>query len=555
VTRPGKASREQGVADLFAADPEAAVLRVLQQADSALSAVEIKKALQAYGMAKADADRLWPEVQKRIKTHENVILEGLRYSWSSGEKTEPSAPAGADSRAKARAVSLAPLWVEPVPLDEALDDRAPAGPVAAKRSATAVGFQAGPPNPDDADFEDGDFDEDEDADLADDEEEDEDDDGSDLDDDDFDDDDEFADDDPALTGAGEESDRGGSRSGEGTGSASGARAAKGKAARGNAASEKGAAGAGLAKAWPAGAGLPSAGLRSAGPAGGGLATVGPATVGPATVGPAAVGPVEGAEGKTAGKAGDASPLEALDLLVEGRLPDPRKNALVEAIREALGAATAAASAITLATESATASAAAAEKAVAEKAAAEKAAAEKAALDRAAAEKAGGKAPAGEAAVGTAAGKTAAGETAGKTAGEGSAEGDGGGAGQGGGAGDGAGGAASASDLAADLEELARQRQAVIDSVRLLAELASEIEELIVNETEPEVMIRQVRAWVKRSGLDPVGQAGEEVRYNRAMHRPIGAPIRDGAMVVVVRPGYIWKAADKDVLLGKAVVEE
>ncbi len=106
------------------------------------------------------------------------------------------------------------------------------------------------------------------------------------------------------------------------------------------------------------------------------------------------------------------------------------------------------------------------------------------------------------------------------------------------------------------EDAARRRQSEIDSARRLAELASEVEELIANETEPPVMIRQVRAWVKRSGLDPVGQAGETTRFDRKKHQSIVGRIRDGASVVVVRPGYIWKrGSEEDVLLGKAVVEE
>jgi hypothetical protein len=82
-----------------------------------------------------------------------------------------------------------------------------------------------------------------------------------------------------------------------------------------------------------------------------------------------------------------------------------------------------------------------------------------------------------------------------------------------------------------------------------------VEELLANETEPAVMIRQVRAWVKRSGLDAVGRAGEQTKFDRKVHRAIGSPIRDGASVFVVRPGYVWKTADQDVLIGKAVVEE
>lgn len=105
------------------------------------------------------------------------------------------------------------------------------------------------------------------------------------------------------------------------------------------------------------------------------------------------------------------------------------------------------------------------------------------------------------------------------------------------------------------DDAKRQRQAQIDAVRQLAELASEVEELLANETEPPVMIRQIRAWVKRSGLDPVGQAGEETTFDRTQHQPIMGRIRDGAPVIVVRPGYTWKTREEDVLLGKAVVEE
>jgi hypothetical protein len=101
----------------------------------------------------------------------------------------------------------------------------------------------------------------------------------------------------------------------------------------------------------------------------------------------------------------------------------------------------------------------------------------------------------------------------------------------------------------------RQRQAEIDAMRALAELASEVEELTVNEVGSEVLIRRVRAWVKRSGLEPIERAGDPATFDRRRHRPIGPSIRDGAPVNVVRPGYVWKAPTEEVLIGKAVVEE
>jgi hypothetical protein len=110
---------------------------------------------------------------------------------------------------------------------------------------------------------------------------------------------------------------------------------------------------------------------------------------------------------------------------------------------------------------------------------------------------------------------------------------------------------------ADLEReyQARKRQVEIDAVRALAELASEVEERTVNETKPQVLVHEVRAWVRRSGLEPIERAGEEIGFDRKKHKPIGGSIRDGALVVVVRPGYVWKTPTEDVLISKAIVEE
>jgi hypothetical protein len=107
----------------------------------------------------------------------------------------------------------------------------------------------------------------------------------------------------------------------------------------------------------------------------------------------------------------------------------------------------------------------------------------------------------------------------------------------------------------DLESAARRRQAQIDAVRALAELASDVEELTANEVAPQVLVRQVRARVKRSSLEPIERAGEATRFDRRRHEPVGPAIRDGAPVVVVRPGYVWKAPSEDILIRKAVVEE
>lgn len=116
-------------------------------------------------------------------------------------------------------------------------------------------------------------------------------------------------------------------------------------------------------------------------------------------------------------------------------------------------------------------------------------------------------------------------------------------------------AALASPASSDLETAARQRQEDIDAVRTLAELAIEVEELTVNEASSSAMIHRVRARVNRSGLEPIDRAGEETMFDRRRHKPIGRPIRDGAPVIVVRPGYVWKTRTEEVLIARPVVEE
>ena len=107
----------------------------------------------------------------------------------------------------------------------------------------------------------------------------------------------------------------------------------------------------------------------------------------------------------------------------------------------------------------------------------------------------------------------------------------------------------------DLEDAARHRQTILDGLRALAELASEVEELTVNEASARAMVHRVRSRVKLAGLEPVERAGETVAFDRKRHELIGPPVRDGAPVVVVRPGYAWRTPHEEVLVARAVVQE
>jgi hypothetical protein len=110
-------------------------------------------------------------------------------------------------------------------------------------------------------------------------------------------------------------------------------------------------------------------------------------------------------------------------------------------------------------------------------------------------------------------------------------------------------------LGDEQERAVRRRHADIASARALAELAGEVEELVANESSAKTLIQRVRARVARSNLEAVANAGEEVPFDRSRHKPIGGGIRDGATVLVVRPGYVWRSASGDVLVAEVLVEE
>src|SRR5262245_59165195 len=88
VTRPGRSSR--GVSTLFARDRYAAVVRVLREADAAVTAGEIKQALGAPDLDK----RGWERLQKRLRVDDHVAVEpGHRYRWMADPVVLPAAEA------------------------------------------------------------------------------------------------------------------------------------------------------------------------------------------------------------------------------------------------------------------------------------------------------------------------------------------------------------------------------------------------------------------------------------------------------------------------------
>ena len=106
---------------------------------------------------------------------------------------------------------------------------------------------------------------------------------------------------------------------------------------------------------------------------------------------------------------------------------------------------------------------------------------------------------------------------------------------------------------AERRRAARERQARIDAMAAVAELAAEVEELTAKRAPSEVLLEHTRALTGGSGLEAIGRAGEPTPYNEARHDPVGDFPNDGDSVIVIRPGYLWHAPGEAVLISKALV--
>ncbi len=111
------------------------------------------------------------------------------------------------------------------------------------------------------------------------------------------------------------------------------------------------------------------------------------------------------------------------------------------------------------------------------------------------------------------------------------------------------------DQSGDAGVVGRLEQKEKDAVRALAELAMEVEELATNQASARAMIHRVRARTKLAALEPIARAGETVSYDRRRHESISKSVGEGSEVFVIRPGYVWKQPNGDVLVAKAVVQD
>lgn len=101
----------------------------------------------------------------------------------------------------------------------------------------------------------------------------------------------------------------------------------------------------------------------------------------------------------------------------------------------------------------------------------------------------------------------------------------------------------------------RLRQVELDTVRELAGLAIDVEEQIAKAASAKAIVHRVRSRMKRLRLEATEKAGETVAFDRTRHQPIRSGISDGAPVLVIRPGYIWRVPGDELVIEKPVVQD
>jgi hypothetical protein len=107
---------------------------------------------------------------------------------------------------------------------------------------------------------------------------------------------------------------------------------------------------------------------------------------------------------------------------------------------------------------------------------------------------------------------------------------------------------------AERRRAARERQARIDAMSTVAELAAEVEELTAKRATAEVLLEHTRALTGDRGLEAIGRAGEDSPYDETRHDPVGDVPAQGEPVIVIRPGYLWHAPGEAVLISRALVK-
>jgi hypothetical protein len=103
---------------------------------------------------------------------------------------------------------------------------------------------------------------------------------------------------------------------------------------------------------------------------------------------------------------------------------------------------------------------------------------------------------------------------------------------------------------------ARLRQARLDGLLAVADLAGEVEEMAYNSGDPDLIVERLQTRVEALAVEQHGRCGDEVPFDPERHTGVGSVPRQGGPVTVVRPGYTWRDdAGETVVLQRVQVAE
>lgn len=111
---------------------------------------------------------------------------------------------------------------------------------------------------------------------------------------------------------------------------------------------------------------------------------------------------------------------------------------------------------------------------------------------------------------------------------------------------------AAARSSATADRTAHDRQIKLDLMRTVALLAAQTMQSEAARSDT-ALVRVVNHACLREGLAPLGEPGQQARYDPAVHDALGKALAPGTATTVVRGGYTWADGGRDVVLLKAQV--
>lgn len=100
---------------------------------------------------------------------------------------------------------------------------------------------------------------------------------------------------------------------------------------------------------------------------------------------------------------------------------------------------------------------------------------------------------------------------------------------------------------------AQDRQAKINAVRPVAELAIDVEEFAHNGADSEQIVKRVRSTAALRDLTPIEVAGKDTHFDSAIHKLQFGDPKPGTKVFVLKPGYSFRYGNEVIVIEHALV--